>query len=196
MLFELGLFIGSLGRDRSFMLYDRTKPPALPSDLAGITAATFAPHASGNLEASLGAPSTMIREAIERLGIRKDKGLRDLQDAVQETAVEVTDLVRALQALAFKYKDQISSALGAVQPQIKEIPGLDNIAGSWLLTKTGDPAENIVFATGFVKGIVENLQEALTHSDAKQLRVYLKDIRRIKAQLDALLALPILKSEG
>src|SRR5215470_7285769 len=58
VLFELGLFIGSLGRDRTFMLYDRTNPPTLPSDLAGITAAHFAPHASGNLEAALGAPCT------------------------------------------------------------------------------------------------------------------------------------------
>src|ERR1700689_4099917 len=36
VLFELGLFIGALSRDRTFMLYDRTNPPALPSDLAGI----------------------------------------------------------------------------------------------------------------------------------------------------------------
>jgi hypothetical protein len=85
VLFELGLFIGSLGRDRTFMLYDRTKPPALPSDLAGITAATFAPHVSGNLEAALGAPSTKIRKVIERLGVRNDKGLRTLENAVQES---------------------------------------------------------------------------------------------------------------
>jgi hypothetical protein len=85
VLFELGLFIGSLGRDRTFMLYDRTNPPALPSDLAGITAATFAPHASGNLEAALGAPSTKIRNAIERLDVRSDKGLRTLENVVQES---------------------------------------------------------------------------------------------------------------
>src|SRR5262249_11840697 len=75
VLFELGLFIGSLGRDRTFMLYDRTASLALPSDLAGVTAATFAPHASGNLEAALGAPCTKIQRTIERLGRRKDKEL-------------------------------------------------------------------------------------------------------------------------
>src|SRR5512144_1214252 len=47
VLFELGLFIGALGRDRTFMLYDGTNPPVLPSDLAGVTAATFTPHATG-----------------------------------------------------------------------------------------------------------------------------------------------------
>ena len=44
VLFELGLFVGGLSRDRTFMLYDRTRSPALPSDLAGVTAATFEPH--------------------------------------------------------------------------------------------------------------------------------------------------------
>ena len=81
VLFELGLFIGSLGRDRTFMLYDRTSPPALPSDLAGISAATFAPHANGNPEAALGAPCAKIRNAMERLGVRKDKESRDLEKA-------------------------------------------------------------------------------------------------------------------
>jgi len=38
VLFELGLFVGGLGRDRTFMLFDRKHPPALPTDLAGVTA--------------------------------------------------------------------------------------------------------------------------------------------------------------
>jgi predicted nucleotide-binding protein len=70
VLFELGMFVGGLSRDRTFMLYDRTHPPALPTDLAGITAATFEPHSSGNLQAALGAACTRIQIAIERLGVR------------------------------------------------------------------------------------------------------------------------------
>ncbi|MFI1303214.1 TIR domain-containing protein [Streptomyces sioyaensis] len=81
VLFELGLFIGALSRDRTFMLYDRTNPPALPSDLAGITAATFAPQTSGNVEAALGAPCTKIRRAVERLGVRPNKQFQDLEKA-------------------------------------------------------------------------------------------------------------------
>ena len=52
---------------RTLILYDRTDPPALFSDLAGITAATFAPHASGNLDAALSAPRTKIRGVINDL---------------------------------------------------------------------------------------------------------------------------------
>lgn len=37
VLLELGLFIGALGRDRSFAVYDRHAKLHLPSDLAGVT---------------------------------------------------------------------------------------------------------------------------------------------------------------
>lgn len=71
VLFELGLFIGSLGRSRTFIVYNRVDPPDLPTDLAGVTAATFIPPERGNLEAALGAACTRIQHAIERLGTRK-----------------------------------------------------------------------------------------------------------------------------
>jgi hypothetical protein len=99
VLFELGLFIGALGRDRTFMLYDRTNPPALPSDLAGITAATFAPQTSGNLEAALGAPCTKIRRTVERLGIRADKqfqGLEKATNSVEDAGAAMQSLLRLL----------------------------------------------------------------------------------------------------
>jgi len=83
VLFELGLFVGALGRDRTFMLFDRSKRPALPSDLAGVSAATFEPHSTGNLEASLGAPCTKIQRLIEKLGIRAESGLKGLTEATQ-----------------------------------------------------------------------------------------------------------------
>jgi hypothetical protein len=69
VIFELGLFMGGLGRDRTFILYDREKPPRLPSDLAGVTAATFQRHVSGNLRSSLGAPCTEIEQAIKIRGV-------------------------------------------------------------------------------------------------------------------------------
>src|ERR1700743_2959049 len=41
VLFELGLFVGGLGRNRTFIVFDRSKQVKIPSDLAGITCATF-----------------------------------------------------------------------------------------------------------------------------------------------------------
>jgi hypothetical protein len=99
VLFELGLFIGSLGRERTFILYDRTDPPVLPSDFSGVTVATFAPHASGNLEAALGAPCARIRAVVEKLSIRSDKGFRQLAQAtsnVENVGATMQALVRLL----------------------------------------------------------------------------------------------------
>lgn len=68
VIFELGLFIGALGMERVFMVYDRDKRPKLPSDLLGVNPATFARHASGNLSSALGAPSTQILRVIKERG--------------------------------------------------------------------------------------------------------------------------------
>ncbi|MET0396393.1 MAG: TIR domain-containing protein [Longimicrobiaceae bacterium] len=70
VLLELGLFIGGLGRERTFTVFDRTADLKLPSDLAGVTPATYQPHSSGNLEAALGAPSTKLKKSILHYGLR------------------------------------------------------------------------------------------------------------------------------
>jgi hypothetical protein len=67
------LFIGALGRQRSFIIYDRTKALKLPSDLAGVTPATFQEHSDKNLQASLGAASSLIKGAIQQHGRRLPK---------------------------------------------------------------------------------------------------------------------------
>ena len=70
VIFEAGFFLGGLGRGRTFMVYDRTNPADLPSDLAGITCATYESHASGKLVPALGAACTTILAEIDNLGVR------------------------------------------------------------------------------------------------------------------------------
>lgn len=80
VLLELGLCIGALSRERSFIVYDRTSNIKLPTDLAGVTPATFHPHSDGNLEATLGAASTLIEKKAIELGIRTKFGRVGLID--------------------------------------------------------------------------------------------------------------------
>lgn len=99
VLFELGLFMGALGRERTFMVHDRTTPLALPSDLVAVTAATFAPNSRNNLEAALGAPTTKILGHIARLGIRENLELHHLEKAtstVEEAGALMQTLLRLL----------------------------------------------------------------------------------------------------
>lgn len=93
VLFELGLFMGILGRRRTFTVYDRTAKLRLPSDLAGVTCATYAPYDSdlpGGLRASLGAACTQIEEAMTSEGPRvKPTDVAALEDAIQRLQGEL-----------------------------------------------------------------------------------------------------------
>ncbi len=64
IIFEVGLFTGTLGRARTFLVYCRDAKIALPSDLAGVTAATYAERTDGNLHAALGPVCTRIKRAL------------------------------------------------------------------------------------------------------------------------------------
>jgi predicted nucleotide-binding protein len=61
VLFELGFFMGALGRDKTFIVYCQDEPIELPTDLAGVTAATFPERPDGNWQAALGPVATQIK---------------------------------------------------------------------------------------------------------------------------------------
>lgn len=92
VILELGICIGSLGRRRTFLVYDRNKSLKLPSDLAGVTPATFQEHSSGNLSAALGAPCTLIKNTIRELGCRTKAELTGVIDQKTQFLI-ISDLL-------------------------------------------------------------------------------------------------------
>jgi hypothetical protein len=92
VLLELGMCIGTLGRERSFLVFDRTSEIKLPSDLAGITPATFQPHTDGNAQAALGAACTQIEQKAIELGLRVKQGQVGLIDENSQFRI-VADLL-------------------------------------------------------------------------------------------------------
>jgi predicted nucleotide-binding protein len=68
VIFELGLFMGALGRDRTFIVHSRDDSIDLPSDLAGITTATF--QNDEDLGIALGEVCTLLEQAIDSRGKR------------------------------------------------------------------------------------------------------------------------------
>jgi hypothetical protein len=71
VLFELGMFLGKLGRQRNFFVTPRKKGEPkpelhLPSDLSGITPATYEP--SGDPRSSIGPALYELKQSIRDLG--------------------------------------------------------------------------------------------------------------------------------
>ena len=64
VVFELGLFMGALGRDRVYIVRPRDVDIEMPSDLAGITPADYDPNREDQ-HAALGAASTRILREIQ-----------------------------------------------------------------------------------------------------------------------------------
>ena len=68
MIFEIGLFIGRLGRKRSLMLEPRGEEVKLPSDLSGITTITYKIGPADDLAAAIGPACNTMRGIINDLG--------------------------------------------------------------------------------------------------------------------------------
>lgn len=69
VLFEMGLFIGRLGRDRVFFILPEGADIHIPSDLIGVTPGRYDPNRSdGSMQAATGPVSHQIRLQIKALG--------------------------------------------------------------------------------------------------------------------------------
>jgi len=79
VVFELGLFIGALGRERTYLVVPRNSGGLhLPTDLLGMTPATFDPERQdGNLRAALGPACHTIREAMKKHGLAPTENRRE-----------------------------------------------------------------------------------------------------------------------
>jgi CRP/FNR family cyclic AMP-dependent transcriptional regulator len=67
VIFELGMFIGRIGRLRSFLIEPRGEEVKLPSDLSGITALAYK-YDPENLAAAMGPACNRIRAIVRELG--------------------------------------------------------------------------------------------------------------------------------
>ena len=65
-IFELGLFIGLLGRDRVFLVRPRDASVKLPTDLLGLTEANYLPPPDDRWESALGPATNRIEVAIKK----------------------------------------------------------------------------------------------------------------------------------
>ncbi len=67
VLFEMGLFMGSLGQDRIFVVHSVDDNVEIPSDLAGFTTAKFKRRKDRDLLRAVAPAALLIRDAITRV---------------------------------------------------------------------------------------------------------------------------------
>ena len=100
VLFELGLFMGRLGRSRTFVLRPRAGQIRMPSDLAGLSAAVYDwPRDDRNPRAAMGPACDSIREMIRSLGFSETKMSTQLRAVQDEQVRERSDLQSILRFL-------------------------------------------------------------------------------------------------
>jgi CRP/FNR family transcriptional regulator, cyclic AMP receptor protein len=70
VVYELGLAMGSLGRERTIMVIPRGVDLKIPTDLLGLTPITFKVGPEGDLPAAIGPVCNELRTLIRRLGCK------------------------------------------------------------------------------------------------------------------------------
>jgi predicted nucleotide-binding protein len=120
VLFELGLFVGGIGRDRTFVVFDRLSQIKIPSDLAGITLATYQKHSDGNLLSSLGATTTLIENEVQRLGVRLNNQLKKLGTATEEFELTNDRVKKLIELIARSRKVELEIISNQFGPLINK----------------------------------------------------------------------------
>lgn len=69
-IFELGLFMGRLERNRTFIVKEHSSDVKIPTDLLGITPLTYVYRDGDDLTAAVGTVCTQLRKIVEKLGAR------------------------------------------------------------------------------------------------------------------------------
>lgn len=118
VLFELGLFIGTIGRERTYFLIDSGNRPRIPSDLAGVSALEYRPRPDGNMQAALGPACTQLRLAFSALGTRGQAALGALSEAAKNVSETDATVRRTVALLARSRVSEVAVFLQSLGPQL------------------------------------------------------------------------------
>ena len=138
VVFELGLFMGRLGRHRSFWLVPRGKDePKIPSDLDGISRANFETSPSKRAE-SLAMACRKVRDEVRKQGRRSDANYDEVENPRVLCAAST-------QWASFGFEDDIAALRGAFgRQQVRVEPALEGTALAQLLTQGEWPIVHLV----------------------------------------------------
>ena len=100
VIFELGLFMGRLGRDRTFIVHQADAEIKIPTDLSGVATAQYEwPRQDRNYNAAVGSACDEVRGAIRDLGVAEHRLSKRIQAVTQEQQKQADDINRLIQLL-------------------------------------------------------------------------------------------------
>ncbi len=122
VLFELGLFMGALGRSRTAIVYCRDDDLDVPTDLAGITPATFPRRQDGNLQAALGPACSKLKRMLANPVDRAGAQLLSFVDRAADEAAMLTRLMATEDVAQRAYQaDALREELEAVRSELQSL---------------------------------------------------------------------------
>lgn len=87
VVFEMGLFVGAIGKSRSFVLKPRDVDMHLPTDLLGVTPADYdASRSDGDLVSATNRACSLIKSEVERLGLINHASLSESKTIIANPA--------------------------------------------------------------------------------------------------------------
>ncbi|HEU5245988.1 MAG TPA: nucleotide-binding protein [Candidatus Udaeobacter sp.] len=127
VLFELGLFMGRLGRARTFLVHHSGADLKIPSDLSGVTAAVYEwPRDDQNYRAAVGAACDSIREVIRDLGfaeVKTARAITDLSAKQQRQERQLSEHRDAIRFLQFALQGIVTRyELDKLRGLVREVP--------------------------------------------------------------------------
>ena len=133
VIFEFGLFVGALGREATFGVFEENRELHLPTDLAGVTLSGFTRHQNQSLRAALGPVRLDIKEAIARHEKKVDVHQDGMQSAGSITpAAEkyfATQLRDNLESLHLSLENVMTFTQQISRKLIRAVDNVEQMAG-------------------------------------------------------------------
>ncbi|MGY3909627.1 nucleotide-binding protein [Aeromonas piscicola] len=138
VLFELGLFIGRLGSERSFFLIpDNAADLRLPSDLAGVTPGRYeGARTDGNWMAALNPACMQIKMQMTRLKPFQDAPLNDVAPIPIEKETTTTSFKGKIYLEEYKNSYLIKGDTKPIRSDLKAWASWNPNLAAWVLPKT------------------------------------------------------------
>lgn len=189
VLFEIGLFMGQLGKDRAFIIYNSDKDIKLPSDLAGISHAIFHDRNDENIRAAVRPACLEIKEVIKKLKKKKcDAVSIDIHLVPEALKSLINNVSKALEFEHIDFCDEVTShcmewdttsrewSQGKVIVRQNYEKLLSNVYGSaeQFIFSTSVPDYRKTWLTSMGRSLLKIQQE---NKQAKSTRVFIFDRR-------------------